>query len=491
MNSIIRDPFGFSKEIYDIIIVGGGIYGVMLTFEATKRGLKALLLEQNDFGGATTFNCLRILHGGLRYLQAMDLHRFRESVSERKWFLKTFPELVSPLPCLMPLYGNGLRRPLIMKFAGLVNDCLSRDRNMGVNPKNKIPACQILTTEKVVKLFPDVDRSGLKGGILWYDAIMPDPQFILMEIIKRSALYGAAALNYMEAKTLITDDNHTTGITALDKFYNDTFIFKSQVVVNATGPWCRQFASVIDKDYSQLFKSSLAWNVLFDKPALSSHALAIAPKRPNARTYFLIPWKNKLLAGTGHVPWSGQTENPFPTGQMLSLFLDDLNFAIPDAELTQKKILHIFSGLLPVTQAGGVELTKREVILDHSENGGPQGCYSLSGIKFTTARSVAEKLLHKIFPNRNERCDPAFEVFEKSENGWCIGRDFKDSREDPLNDGVLEALKDITEKEAVVAMDDLLFRRTNLWEVAHRDIDLKKRLLRHLKLQEEIRPHEK
>ena len=80
MNKIIRDLNSSKKKSYDLIIVGGGIYGVMLAFEASRRGLKSLLLERSDFGGATTFNSLRILHGGFRYLQTMDIHRFRESV---------------------------------------------------------------------------------------------------------------------------------------------------------------------------------------------------------------------------------------------------------------------------------------------------------------------------------------------------------------------------------------------------------------------------
>jgi glycerol-3-phosphate dehydrogenase len=452
----------------------------MLSYEAARRGLKALLLEGKDFGGATTFNCLRILHGGFRYLQTMDLNRFRESVAERKWFLKAFPGLVSPLPCLMPLYGNGLRRPPIMKIAGLINDFLSRDRNAGIKAENTLPSSQIIDAEEVVRIFPKVDRAGLKGGILWYDALMPDPQFILMEILKRSIQNGCSALNYMEAKALITENNLTTGINCQDTLNGETFVFKSEVVVNAAGPWCRSFAAVIDKDYPQLFKSSLAWNVLFDRPALSSHALAIAPKKPKARTYFIIPWKDKLLAGTGHSPWTGEVERPLPAGEILDSFLDDLNSAIPDNRLTQDNIIHIFSGLLPATREGGVELTKREVILDHSENGGPQGFYSVSGIKFTTARLVAEKLLKKIFPNRENRCEALYEIFENSKNDWHVGRDFKAGCNEPLDDFVLEALREIREKESVETMDDLLFRRTNLWEVVYRDIDFKKKLKRSL-----------
>ena len=129
MSEIIREPLDAVKKKYDLIIIGGGIYGTMLSLEASRRGLLSLLLERDDFGQHTSFNSLRIIHGGLRYLQSLDLHRFRESVSERKWFLKTFPHLIKTLPCLMPLYGNGLYHPFVLRTALLMNDILSYNRN--------------------------------------------------------------------------------------------------------------------------------------------------------------------------------------------------------------------------------------------------------------------------------------------------------------------------------------------------------------------------
>ena len=115
---------------YDLIVVGGGIYGAFLTLDAAHRGLRTLLLEKEDFGGQTSFNTLRIVHGGLRYLQSLDLHRFRESVRERTWFLRHLPDLVEPLACLMPLYGNGLKRPIVLRAALTLNDLLSASRNI-------------------------------------------------------------------------------------------------------------------------------------------------------------------------------------------------------------------------------------------------------------------------------------------------------------------------------------------------------------------------
>src|SRR5262245_12098444 len=119
---IRREPNAATQIQYDVIIIGGGIYGACMLLEAYRLGLRALLMERDDFGGATSWNSLRILHGGLRYLQTFDLPRFRQSVRERKWFCKNFPEYIRPLPCLMPLYGQGLKRPFILRTALAIND---------------------------------------------------------------------------------------------------------------------------------------------------------------------------------------------------------------------------------------------------------------------------------------------------------------------------------------------------------------------------------
>jgi glycerol-3-phosphate dehydrogenase len=158
----------YSERDYDLIIVGGGIYGAMLALESVFRGLKPLLLEKSDFGAATSFNSLRIVHGGLRYLQTLDLLRHFESVRERRWFLKNFPDHVRPLPCLMPLYNKGIKRKTVFRAALLINDALSMRRNSGVMPERKLLNGKIIDRAEVVSAFPGVDEKGLKGAAVWF-----------------------------------------------------------------------------------------------------------------------------------------------------------------------------------------------------------------------------------------------------------------------------------------------------------------------------------
>jgi len=109
---IKRAPAAAAAQRFDLAVIGAGIHGVCLALQAAERGLRVLLLERADFGSGASGNSLRVVHGGLRYLQSLDVARFRESVAERRWFARTFPGLVEPLPCLMPLYAEGLLRRL-------------------------------------------------------------------------------------------------------------------------------------------------------------------------------------------------------------------------------------------------------------------------------------------------------------------------------------------------------------------------------------------
>lgn len=328
---IVREPSDAAHQTYDLIIIGGGIYGAMLALTASLRSLRALLIEKEDFGGETSYNSLRILHGGLRYLQALDFPRFFESVSERRWFLQTFPELTEPLPCLMPLYGYGAYRPAVLRLALGLNDLLSYRRNREVRPDRHLANGVIVSPDQVYQRFALVDTAGLQGGAIWYDVSMLDSQRILIEIFRWACFLGATVLNYVAAKELLMLQGRVVGVAAVDCLSGDSYEFRSAVVVNAAGPWCRELAAQFDRDIPALFRSSIAWNALFDRPALSDCALAITPKKPAAQTYFVRPWQGRLLAGTVHGPWCHPVQrHPMPSPEQLSAFLEDLNAAVPD-----------------------------------------------------------------------------------------------------------------------------------------------------------------
>ncbi|NJR57494.1 MAG: FAD-dependent oxidoreductase [Cyanobacteria bacterium CRU_2_1] len=460
MTILSRAPAAATTPVYDLVIVGGGIYGAMLCLAAARRGLQPLLLERHDFGGATSLNSLRIVHGGLRYLQTLDLQRFFESTGERQWLLKTFPDLVEPLPCLMPLYGNGSRRPLILQAALTLNATLAFDRNHGVRADRYLPAGGVVSAEQVRRRFPLVDPQGLKAGAIWYDGSLSHSQRLVMAVLRWAANLGATALNYMTAQDLLKQGDRVVGVLAQDTIDGQTYEYQAKAIVNAAGPWCREFAAQVDRDLPQLFESSIAWNALFDRPALSDHAVAVAPKQPNARTYFIRPWQGRLLAGTVHDPWTQPvTATPMPSPQQLTDCLNDLNQAIPGLDLKPSEIVRIFSGLLPAKQPGTAELSVREILLDHHQHGGPKGLYSVSGVKFTTSHLVAEKTVSAIFPAvPKPRTNEEAPAEVQRQRGIFDFNWYPTSGE---TDWKTE-LQTIVQEEAVQYLDDLVLRRTSL-----------------------------
>ncbi len=460
---ITRDPQGAEKGEYDAIIIGGGIYGITLALEAGRRGLKTLLLDQGDFGEQTSFNSLKIIHGGLRYLQSLDLHRFRESVGERAWFLRHFPGRVHPLPCFMPLYGNGMRRPLIFRAALLANHLFSLRRNSGIAPDHHLPMGGVVGVRESQSIFPLLDRDGLKGGAVWYDAYMPDSQLLVMDLLQVACRLGTIPLNYVQATELLTDSQgHVDGVSCVDQETGRNHKYHAKLVINAAGPWCRKVVSGIKGDQAELFRPSLAWNVLFKKDALSDHALAVQAREPGSRLFFITPWKGKIFAGTGHEPWTGEPGRPLPDRKQLKSFIQALNEAVPGLELQIQDVGRIFAGLLPTTEAGSNKLTKREVIIDHGAAGGPTGLFSVGGIKFTTARLVAEKIL--------DLAGLGKAIVSMPEEGSNSYAEIRKGQQ-------LEQYQELLDRDkSIVHLDDLLFRRSTLWEESEDALEMAKRL---------------
>jgi glycerol-3-phosphate dehydrogenase len=471
MSKISRDIAAAAAEKYDLIIIGGGIYGVMLALEAGQRKKRALLLEKDDFGGATSLNHLRTVHGGLRYLQSLDLPRFFESVRERRWFLTNFPALVQVLPCLMPLYGRGLKRPSIMRAALLLNDFLGLPRNTGVSSQKHLPPGQLLSRQLTIKAFPQVDRQGMKASAMWFDAAMPEHQRLLMETLRWACSLDAVALNYVQAESLLLQNSQVRGVLARDWQTGQYHEFRSANVINAAGPWCRQLAQKFDQDYPRLFpKNLLLFNILFKRKALSKYALALTPSGRPGHTYFVHNWKNRLLAGTAEILVAEKTENPWPQQDQIADFIFDMNQAVPDLSLTEKDIEYIYAGILPATEAG--TLAGREVIIRHRDHGGPTGLFSVSGVKYTTSRLVAEKTMRRVFPDMHI-IKPHPPPAAANSGRWFFDYDWTPTTADSKT---IASLKTLIEEEAVVHLDDLIFRRSSLGENRRRSIEMLPRL---------------
>jgi glycerol-3-phosphate dehydrogenase len=476
---IDRNPAAAAAAEHDLIVVGGGVYGAALALEASRRGLRPLLLEREDFGGRTSWNSLRIVHGGLRYLQSLDLPRYRESVAERAWFLRTFPDLVRPLPCLMPLYGEGLRRRPLLGAALRIDEWLSRGRNRGVRADREFPSGRLLSVDQTVSMFAAVDRRGLCGGALWHDAVMSDSHRVIVEMLRWACRNGAIALNYVEAAALRTAAGTVCGVLARDVEGDRELEISAPVVVSCTGPWVRETAARFHRDDPALFAPSVAFNLFIDRDPPFSTAVAVAPRRTGGRVYFLHPWKGRVFAGTYHAPCDGATADDRPGDESIAAFLQDLNEAIPGMDFRSDEVLRVHWGHLPVISERSVRLTKRPVIRDHGASGGPRGLFSVCGVKFTTARRVAEDTLAVVARSCGLPRDQA-------RLGDCGGpprpRNVPDAArmrrllsEDRPRAGRL--VERIRSEEAVVHLDDLMLRRTDWGLLPSESIELRPALV--------------
>ena len=281
---IPRDLDALERGPFDLAVIGGGIHGVALVLEAARRGLRAALVEMNDFGSGSSGNSLRILHGGLRYLQTLDLPRFRDSVLARKWYASHFPQLVRPLPCLMPLYGRGLKRPSVMRIALAANDALASTRNDGLAAEVRLPPGGVLSRAETIDRFPAVRQQGLVGAALWYDYQMLSSERILIEMLHWAAQLGAVTANYVEVKRFGTASGRFDRIVAVDRLTGRELVVRAPLLVNAGGAASPGLAALAGHGATPFSPPSMAFNVLFDSGSMGDSAMAVAaPERGGGR----------------------------------------------------------------------------------------------------------------------------------------------------------------------------------------------------------------
>src|SRR5213594_4816224 len=164
MSSMTRDLDALTERTFDVLVVGGGIYGLTIAFDAAQRGLSVALIERDDFGSGTSFNHLRTIHGGVRYLQTLDLVRARESVRERRTMARIAPHAVRPLPFAVPIYRSLTKGKLAMRAGFLLDRLVAVGRNRGVAPSHRLPAGRVRSRGSAVQHFPGLRRQGLTGA---------------------------------------------------------------------------------------------------------------------------------------------------------------------------------------------------------------------------------------------------------------------------------------------------------------------------------------
>ena len=404
-----RDLKALSTDAYDVLIIGGGIYGACLAWDAVLRGLSVALLEKRDFGSATSSNSLKIIHGGLRYLQHADFKRMRESICERTTLMRIAPHLVHPLPILIPTYGRGINGRGALYLAMLLNDWISYDRNNLRDPGKHIPRGRIITRREVLQLIDGVCSENLTGAAIFVDAQVYNSERLVLSFLHSAEKAGAEVANYVRATGFLRQGDSITGVIAKDELSGDTFEVRSKMVVNATGPWVNSIHSLLKGQWPSHIPFGKAFNIV-TRPLVQTYALGLfsrrmyrdadAVVRKGGRFLFISPWRNCSLIGTAYLPHDENPDQCSVTEEEIQNFLDEINEAYPAAELKMEDVLLVQSGLLPCASVSHhrkeCQLLKQYQIHDHRAEG-VTGLISVIGVKYTTARHVAEKVVDSIF----------------------------------------------------------------------------------------------
>jgi glycerol-3-phosphate dehydrogenase len=404
-----RDLVSIERERFDVAVVGAGIYGAWVALDAAQRGLKVVLVDKGDFGGATSANSQRIVHGGVRYLQHGDLKRMRESIRERSVLLRVAAHLVRPMPCLVATEGYGLRGRMALGAALRINDVVSWDRNRGVPVSRRLPSGRIVSRRHVLQRFPLLFSEDINGGIVFYDAQVADSERLCLCIIRSASLAGAKIANHVRVTGFLRQDRAVVGLEAEDCLSGDAFPIHSRVVLNCTGPWAAETLALPRglghrescRARFPVFKAV----VLLTKPIVEQEAVALAGEAgyrdeselivKGFRNYFVTPWQNGSLIGTFYAPFENHPDHLRVTPDEIVGYLQRFNRACPGLELAYEDVNNVFVGLLPCERRGrsSSELiyAKHYRIVDHEREDGTAGRITVVGVKWTTARGVAEK----------------------------------------------------------------------------------------------------
>lgn len=401
-----RDLRRLADTHFDLLVVGAGIYGAAVACDAAQRGLSVALIDRGDFGGGTSFNSLKTLHGGLRSLQRGSLAEMRQFIRERRTIFRIAPHLVQPLQFLIPTLREVARSRTAMRLALAVNDLVARDRNQGVDPALYLGPGRVLDLAAANRLFPGLDTTEATGGATWYDGQMHNADRLVLAFVTSAVRSGAQAANHVRATRWLRDGERVVGAAAHDDIAGEDFEIRAEVTVNATGAWAHGLTVGIERG-SVHGRMSRAVNLVTSRPAPACALGNVV----DGRFLFCVPWRGIAIFGTLHTVHEGNPDALRTTREDGAAFLRDLNRAFPEAQAEVEDVTLVHQGLLPMdgVQDGDVQLTKHSQVHDHAADGAP-GLVTVVGVRYTTARHTAVQAVdvaagalgRKLAPSRSD-----------------------------------------------------------------------------------------
>jgi len=386
----------YQGRTYDVVVIGGGITGASVAYDAASRGLRVALLEKNDFSGATSAATSKLIHGGLRYLANMEFSLVRESLKERKILEDIAPNFVYPVPMLMTHYKSSLKNSKWFIKAGLtLYDILSYDRGKTWDESKKIPLHKTISTKEALEMQPCLKEQGLTGASVFYDCMSIFPERLTLAFIKSAVAFGAEVANYAKVDGFVVDRaGRVAGVNAIDLLNGARHEIRGHITINCGGPWADIILGLAKKgEVSETLRRSEGIHIITGKKI--NEGSVVATMTPRGRHFFLIPWRRHTLIGTTDKEYVGSPDDYRVTRQSIDELIDEVNATFGSGFVKFEDVLHAYGGLRPLVEEqteGTYESSRKYEIYDNASDG-LQGLITVEGGKYTTSRNLAEKVM--------------------------------------------------------------------------------------------------
>jgi len=390
------------RDTFDIVVVGGGITGAGVAFDAATRGYSVALVEKADFASGTSSRSSKLVHGGLRYLQNFDLGLVREALLERQLLVSLAPHLVRPLPLVVPAFDGARLDRLVGVGLNLYDvmsvDKLRRRRGRDTNGESTSwspDRHRIISGEEVVEMLPALAGREPTSGYLFYDCQTDDARLV-MTVLSEAERFGAVCANGCEVTELVEENGRACGVRVRDTQGDGEFVVRADTVVNATGVWADRLrpGELHDEAEVPRIRPSRGTHITLRHADVPLTSGAIVPAG-GGRSIFALPWLGATLIGT--------TDNDYDTDELDHIrpaeediaYLIDATNAFFGTSLSPSDLTGAYAGVRPLISTGdpkkSVDISRKAELYETSS-----GMVTITGGKLTTWRRMAKMTVDAI-----------------------------------------------------------------------------------------------
>ena len=375
-------PQPLADADYDVVIIGGGMAGAGAARDLAMRGISVALVDKGDFAAATTSLSSKLIHGGLRYLELFDFGLVRESLAERQRLQQLAPQLVKPLPFLVPIYRDSSRGLIKVRLGLKLYDWLT--------PGREREHYRVLRPIDALSLEPAIRPDDLRGAGYYFDDLLLFPERLCLENVLSACRHGARAFNYCQVLEVVRDTRGAVaGVKTRDLLTGTVATLGARVVVNASGPWVdelRALARITERGRHVLRRTKGIHCLL---PRMTERA--IYHSTSDDRMIFVIPWREFSLVGTTDSDFDGDLDRLHATADEVDYLLGEVRKALPDRRVAASEVAYTYAGVRPLSFEEGRRAS--DVSRAHKVISEEDGRFlSITGTKLTCYRSLAEEV---------------------------------------------------------------------------------------------------